>query len=207
MNDTAQEGVKVVGAKLEIWSGGQLQFSDYPFNTDYQGEMALAIAKPVPHKPTIFALAQKKGGQVVVYDTTGKKLVTIYPLGVTYQGGFSLAFADVQGDGQDELIVGTGKGEPSQILVYDQSYVTIVGRLNPFGPQERSGIAVAALKPTKEGAAAFAALSQGSQPLLCTFTAAGKKLLEFPVKRSSTTSTIDIRAVPGKNPLLRVEEY
>lgn len=207
MNDAEQEGVKISGAKLEIWSGGKLQFFDYPFNTDYQRGMALAIAKPVSGKPTIFALAQKVGGQVVIYDTTGKKLVTVYPLGINYQGGFSLAFADVQGDGQDELIVGTGKGEPSQILVYDQSYVTIVSRLNPFDAKERSGIAVAALKPAQEGAVAFAALSQGSQPLLRTFTLNGKKLREFSVKRTAATSTIDIRAVPGKNPLFRVEEY
>lgn len=205
--ETTEEGVKINGPKFEIWNKGTLVFSDYPFNLDYAGDMALAISKPVSGRPTVFAVAQKKGGQVIVYNTTGKKIATIYPLGVSYQGGFSLAFADVVGGDEEELIIGTGKGVPSQIMVCDQTYLNVVARFNPYDKTELSGIAIAAFKPVKKGAAAFTTLSQGTKPLLRFFTVDGKKLQDIPIARSLPAKKLDLRAVPGKNPDVRIEEY
>lgn len=198
------EGIIAGQSKIEIWGNNQRIFSDYPFGTEYVGGMNLAVGKRVSDGSTVFAVAARRGGAVVIYTSTGTKIATIYPLGIAYRGGLHAAFANVWGDGQEELMVATGEGVASEVLVYDQTYRTIVERFSPYEKRDTQGISLAVFSPKSADDPVFVTISQGAKPLVRIFTATQKKLKEFFVKPVIAGSKLEVQTSDGK---LRIEEF
>lgn len=64
---------------------------------------------------TIMANASK----ISVYNSKGRRLRTFYPYGYDYNGGISIAIADLDGDNKNEIITGPEKGGANKIMVFN----------------------------------------------------------------------------------------
>jgi hypothetical protein len=207
LNNSLHQGVKVSSSTIEVWSNKKLVYSEAPFGKDYSGGLKFAVASSYEKRPSVFAIAQKNGAAVVLYDGGGKKLATLFPRGPNYRDGFSVAFADVIGDSREELLVATGGGAPAQIFVYDQKSFLNILELKPFGEQERAGIVVAGFGATKKQPAFLVAVLKKDKPIARVLTVDGKKVKDFLIPRNQTFPHFEIRVAKNQQSALRIEEY
>ena len=103
--------------------------------------------------PIYFATGSDAGAatSVTIYSSAGSFLGTFDPWGTGFTGGARVATGDVNGDGVPDLIVGSGPGGATAVLVYDGNSVnsnpsnpTLIAAFFPFGPQFSGGCFVAA---------------------------------------------------------------
>lgn len=182
--DGSEEKVVVTGAKLEIYNrDGQVIFTDYPYGSAYHGEIELSVGRLFAGKPLVIAVAPRIGSEIVVYSHIGETIKRFFPFGTRYQGGFTLALAMLAKQGDGQLIVGTGRGRPGEVLVYNADLGKAVRRFYAFAPDYTGGIVVAAgnLIGTSE-AEIIAYPETGTARHLKIFTSLGKKLDEYPVR-------------------------
>ncbi len=107
---------------------------------------------PVGQNSTsIFAVGASFGGpnQVVVYDGSNEPGTDeLYRIDVDlpgFSGGLRTAQADVTGDGEPDVIIGTGPGISNRVFVYDGMTRGIVAAFNPFETSFGGGLFVAAV--------------------------------------------------------------
>jgi hypothetical protein len=64
----------------------------------------------------------------------------------TFKGGVRVAAADVNGNGRADVVVGSGKGGPTTVRVFDPSGADggVLDELQPYGPGDRRGAFVGA---------------------------------------------------------------
>ena len=96
-----------------------------------------------------------------------------------WEFGANVAAGDIDGDGQDEIIVGSGPGQDLEIKVFNNLGVTLL-KINPTGINRWSGVHVAAGNIlTGDGEEIVAAPGWGSVPEVQIFGADGKFIRKF----------------------------
>lgn len=94
--------------------------------------------------PITFA-ADYMAPEVKVFNTDNKHLdKSFYAFDPEFKGGGSVATGDVDGDGDDEIIIGAGKGGGPQVRVFDHLGNFTGFSMFPFHPDFRGGVNVAA---------------------------------------------------------------
>ena len=94
-----------------------------------------------------FAVAGGAGltGQVFVYDSaSGALAFTVTPFGAGNTAGMTVAVADVNRDGFDDVIVGAGSGGGPRVAVVDGQSQQVVSNFFAYDPTFRGGVNVAA---------------------------------------------------------------
>jgi hypothetical protein len=94
-----------------------------------------------------FSVGAAAGGSplVNVYDGgTGAKLASVSAFDQTVTGGVRVATADFNGDGVQDLVIGTGPGVPSQVWILDGKDQHQLFSINPFEATFTGGVYVAA---------------------------------------------------------------
>jgi hypothetical protein len=87
--------------------------------------------------------AGKGGGpQVRVLTANGEVYLQFFAFSSAFRGGVTVAAGDVNHDGKDELIVGTGPGGAPQVAVYNNEG-KVLSRFNAYEAGFRQGINVA----------------------------------------------------------------
>ncbi|MDD5554571.1 MAG: S8 family peptidase, partial [Patescibacteria group bacterium] len=61
------------------------------------------------------------GPQVRIFDSAGKVLSQFFAYDKNFRGGVNVASGDVNGDGKDEIITGTGVGGGPQVRIFDSA--------------------------------------------------------------------------------------
>ena len=96
--------------------------------------------------------AEYMAPEVKVFNTDNKHLdKNFYAFDNTFKGGGSVATGDVDGDGDDEIIVGAGKGGGPQVRVFDNLGNFTGFSMFPFHPDFRGGVNVAAGDVNNDG--------------------------------------------------------
>jgi hypothetical protein len=93
------------------------------------------------------------GGQahVKTFDSSGNELsdTVVFP-GLTFRD-LRVAVGDVTGDGVEDIIVGTGPGVPTQVVVLDGTNLQEIARFSPFEAAFTGGLFVAVGDVTGDG--------------------------------------------------------
>jgi hypothetical protein len=84
------------------------------------------------------------GTQIRTFNSTGTAVFTpgFFVYDKADRSGIKVAVGDVNGDGEDEIIAGSGSGKVAEIKIYDR-YGVKLGSFYPYGSTYRSGIKIA----------------------------------------------------------------
>ena len=119
-------------------------------------------------------------------------------LGGKFKGGTSLAAGDINGDGNDELIVGAGPGGGPQIEVYSASGKRLLSFFT-LDKKVTSGIYVGAGDLNNDGLAEIIVGPQSGQPTVEVYSATGQRIIKFKAFEKSYTGGVRVAIVPGRN--------
>jgi hypothetical protein len=107
---------------------------------------AIVTALPQPGLTSTIAVGADAGGAplVTTFNADGSVKGTTAVFNGAFAGGVRVAVADVNGDGTQDTIVGTGPGAPTQVRVLDGKTGAELLSVNPFEASFTGGVFVAA---------------------------------------------------------------
>ncbi|PIS40567.1 MAG: hypothetical protein COT26_02635 [Candidatus Kerfeldbacteria bacterium CG08_land_8_20_14_0_20_43_14] len=118
-----------------------------------------------------------------VYDQKGKQLAHFLAFSKNFKGGATLAVGDVDGNGQDEIIVGTDKGT-SQIRIFD-STGKVLSQFFAFAKSYSGGVRLAVGDVDADGQNEIIVSKASKEPRVAVFSFYGKQkssIRVFPLK-------------------------
>jgi len=119
-------------------------------------------------------------------------------LGGKFKGGTSLAAGDINGDGNDELIVGAGPGGGPQVEVYSQSGSRLLSFFT-LNKTTTAGIYLGAGDLNDDGLAEIIVGPQSGQPTVEIYSATGRRLNKFTAFEKSYTGGVRVTIIPGRS--------
>jgi hypothetical protein len=137
----------VTGTSQRVLTGDTSAFSN-----------ALAKSNPDPtvqYNSRFAAGAGSTSPTVRVYDPLGTLAYEIQAFDGSFAGGVRVAMGDVNGDGANDVIVGSGPGIATEVKIYDGKTQQIIRSINPFEASFTGGVFVAAGDLDGDGKAEF----------------------------------------------------
>ncbi len=124
------------------------------FSAPFRGGVSLAMANiGGVSRNAIVAGAMMGGAPLVrVFDINSRLIDTFAAYDASFGGGVSVAAADIDGDGRDEIITGAGPGGGPHVRIFTPNG-TPVGGFFAFDAQSRSGVNVVAADLDGDGKA------------------------------------------------------
>ena len=198
-SEAGNEKIVVNGSRLEIFnSEGSHWYDDYPFGSAKKEDLRLAVGPLAPGEKPGLVLGSSNRGNIVVLNYHGGVLADqLYPLGKKYRAGFSVGIARQGPDKNSQLILGTGRGVPTKVVIFDADRKKVTKEFYPFEKNYTGGVSVAAADFNGDGVYEIAVASgYNRKPMVRFFNLSGKKISEFglsgifsgkPVTLSATT--------------------
>lgn len=121
------------------------QFSPYPDNMRAGVNVAVGDLDGDGMGEIITGTMRDGGPQVRVFTPSGTPVFTtgFFAFDTKFRGGVSVAAADVNGDGVDEIIAGAGVGGGPQVRIFDKSGNFTGTSFFAFANSDRGGVTVA----------------------------------------------------------------
>jgi hypothetical protein len=126
---------------------GNLLYDFHPYEPSFLGGVSVATGDVNGDGvPDIIVGAGPGGGpHVQVFDgATGSVIESFFAYEPTFQGGVQVAAGDVNGDGVDDIILGTGIGGGPRVQVIDGRSGEVLANFFAYEPTFRNGVQVAA---------------------------------------------------------------
>jgi hypothetical protein len=115
------------------------------FESSFRGGVSVATGDVVGDEtPDIVVAAASNGGpRVAIYDgETGEVVKDFFVYEPTFRGGVSVAIGDVNGDGANDIITGTGRGGGPRVTAIDVETGNTLENFFAFEPGFRGGVNV-----------------------------------------------------------------
>ncbi|HET6572602.1 MAG TPA: VCBS repeat-containing protein [Fimbriiglobus sp.] len=133
---------------------GKSVFKFVPFEKSFRGGASVAVGDVTGDGVNDLLIGAGRGGgpRIEVVDgETGTVVKNFFVYEPTFTGGTGVAAGDVNGDGVDDLIVGTGKGGGPRIVAIDYATGDVLADFFAYESSFRGGVAVAAADVNKDG--------------------------------------------------------
>ncbi|PIR95675.1 hypothetical protein COT93_00915 [Candidatus Falkowbacteria bacterium CG10_big_fil_rev_8_21_14_0_10_37_18] len=118
----ANPGNKILNAdsgQLSLSQNGTKIWTAWPFTKNYKKKLSLAAKVDGGNFPIIITGAGPGGGpQVQIFNNQGKLVGSFFAYDKNLRCGVNVALADLDGDGQMEIITGPGPGTEPQVKVF-----------------------------------------------------------------------------------------
>lgn len=157
-------------------SGGSTSFT--PFGS-FNGEVSVAVGDVLGDsaKEIISAAGPGGGPHVVVTTTDGNVLASFFAYATSFKGGVSVAVADVDGDGKDEIITGAGPGGGPHLRSFEGNGAANGPGFFAYDPNYFGGLNVAAGNIDGDAPAEIVTGTRpGGGPHVAFFNADGSKV-------------------------------
>lgn len=149
--DPDQEFITGVGSKggphLRTFDtdGSPLSFNQYVFDPYFQGGIDVAAGDVDGDgiDEIITSTGPGAGPHVRILKTNGSVVREFYAFDPSFKGGVRVAAGDVDGDGEDEVITGQGRGGEPRVKVFEQNG-TVLANFLVYSQTFRGGVDVAA---------------------------------------------------------------
>ncbi len=123
----------------------QQVFQFLPFEQSFRGGVSVAVGDLVgdPTPDIAVAAASNGGPRVAIYDgQTGKVVQDFFVYEPSFDGGVTVAIGDIDGDGNNDLITGTGRGGAPRVTVIDVATGNTIRDFFAFEGAGRGGVTV-----------------------------------------------------------------
>lgn len=160
--------------------------------------VAFGDVDPTVEGSELIAVAGPGGGPFVrVMKTDGQVLAQFLAFDVTDRNGPDIAAADLDNDGTDEIIIGSGPGRSPQIKVFSGTG-QLISSFNPFSPVFKGGLHVAAADLDGDGFGEIVvAPRRGGGPQILVYDATGHFEHKFFAYITTFRGGIDVAALPA----------
>lgn len=180
-----------------VWNRGTLtaatdaglQWQATPYDATWRGRVEMASGDLDGDGKREIVLVPGKGGgpHVRVVGSQGKVVGGFFAGNAASRTGASLALADLNADGRDEIIVGAGAGGEANVMVFGGGGA-LVTVFNAFALPYQEGLNVAAGDLDGNGTTEIAAGSGSGAPRVRIFDAKGTFLREIIVGNAKSTA-------------------
>jgi hypothetical protein len=179
--DTLKDVVIVHGARLLVYRhDGELLMDVYPYSANYTGDIRLALIPGTEGKQDILvAPGAGNAAPLKRYSVYGDVLFSdIFPFGLTWRQGVSIAVGDVHSSPGLEIIIGSGAAAQGKVVVLTGDGKR-VGEWQPFPRETLHTLAVAVGQMTAEPQeeVVVGALTK-TKMILSIFSGLGKQLVK-----------------------------
>lgn len=149
INDDGQDYLIIGAAKGDkpnvsiINQQGVLLHKFLAYDDNFRGGIKVALIDlDNDNQPEIVvAPASGLGSEIRIYDTSGRLKRSFWAAGRNYKGGFSLSVGDIDGKGNQQIILGFGKGNEPQIRIFNKQG-KLIGVFLAYEKSFRGGINV-----------------------------------------------------------------
>ena len=198
-NDGQIETLVNNDGSIFIYRQGNIVKAFKPFDGKFKGDISIAAVDfdGNGQKEIVVGAGQGGGPQIRIFSNTGKLLNGgWFAYDRNFRGGVNLSVADVNGDGQQEIVAGSGVGGGPQVRIFNRD-----GRLLnswfAYDKNLRGGVFVTAGNISGKGDEIVTGAGQGTLPEVRIFSAAGNLLGKFyaydkDVKSGIKVTTSDI---------------
>jgi hypothetical protein len=157
--------------------GNQLQSGFFAYDQKYPGGAQIIYADLDNDK--IFETVINYKGTVTIYRES-KILKTFQPFAGLFKGDVSLAAADLDGDGNKEIVVGAGAGGGPQVRIFNKDGRLLNGGFFAYDRNFRGGVNIAAIDLNGDGTyEIITGAGSGGGPQVRIFNKDGKVLGGF----------------------------
>jgi hypothetical protein len=174
LNLSAAEG------RLNLYKDGKKIAAWQPYGQDYKKSMSLAADIQEGNFTKIVIGAGVGGGpQVQILNSAGKLVGSFFAYDKKLRGGVNVALADIDGDGQPEIITGPGSNDEPRVKIFSLKGI-LKNSFLAYDFKFRGGVNVAAGDINDDGRAEIITgpVSSGG-PQIRIFTGEGKNLNNF----------------------------
>jgi len=158
--------------------GSKVRNGFFAYESGFDGN-SMIIIKDVDGDGALEKIAAGKTS-VTVTGADGKLRSKFDPYGPAYASGVEIAAGDLDGNGKDELVTGTGEGGGPQIRVFNLDGRALSPGFFAFEAASRGGVHVAVADVLGNGKPAIVAgAGKGGSPTVKVFTSAGRLITSF----------------------------
>jgi Bacterial Ig domain/FG-GAP-like repeat len=198
------------GPHVRVFSGADLSelASFYAYTPGFSGGVSVAAGDvDGDGRADIITGAGPGGGPHVRVFRGGDlaELATLYAYSAAFDGGVSVAAADVNGDGLSDIITGAGPGGGPHVRVFDAADLSDLSSFYAYDPAFRGGVSVAAVDFDGNGDAEIVTgAGPGGSPHVRVFRASDlTELASFYAFDPSFSGGVFLGSVAGGSGLLR----
>ncbi len=116
--------------------------------------------------------------KVAIYSSTGVYLLEFAPYATSFMGGVFVTTGDVDGNGTDEIITGTGDGGGPHVRIFTK-IGAVVGSFFAFAETARHGVRVASVDVDGDGKAEIIVTSAIDSLMVRVLTASGTEVASW----------------------------
>jgi len=193
-SDGQEEIVSNYHNQITVYRGGQKIKTFTPINKSSKEQLSMAVSDLDGNGQFEILVGAFKGysPQIQIFNTQGKLLGVFLAYDKNFKGGVSVASADVDGDGQKDIIAGAGPGGSPEVRVFDKRGKLMV-KFIAYDKKFKGGVNVASADVDGDGQTEIiTSPGAGGGPHIRIFNSKGQLKSQFMAYDGNYTSGVKL---------------